>query len=580
MPPPVTALHLWTITELIQTLLSIGLELARRFRISLPPVPPQDDTIPFHCTETCQWCTCTCVRTAPVHRTHQCHRHLGFWLVSFLRGYNTQTSTNGCGWRWFQRPLAASISVQTAWSWRQSMWGLTAGSFWVAAWWIFRCGWWFFSSCAWFCRFWCWRQSWLAFWPWTELGTELNFVGGFPTTLPGAQTKVQTSEHCEGSHTQPWSEAHCRWVCIHEGTWTFFWDEATMAKGSTISLICKAEVVLGNLQLPVCFQSSACLTMLLQVIQQQRFHALSSNWKPQSSASGWPGSFRVMMIFAGYPYPGSKPWCYWRLMQPDLGSHYWLLVPCAQTRNWDRFSMMFLHQSLLVQFSSVAIPCGGFHVGCRPSFWGPRSTRARELCTPTFATSALQRLGQQRQHNLLKHCAFQMPCLAFARPALMICSVHVLWVPHTPYIWQRGCAGRQRCSRFLRFNSWKPFVCRMSRCITVSLLVIFSFAWWQLLGGMIQCMLSPWNFRRQTTFACWRRQHQSTSRPVPRNSRGSCCHLLHRDKPWLLKTGQTHGWVQERIHAVLDGAIFCALGPNIKAIGQTQRCQPLRPLFG
>ena len=78
MPPPVTALHLWTITELIQTLLSIGLELARRFRISLPPVPPQDDTIPFHGTETCHWCTCTCVRTAPVHRTHQCHRHLGF----------------------------------------------------------------------------------------------------------------------------------------------------------------------------------------------------------------------------------------------------------------------------------------------------------------------------------------------------------------------------------------------------------------------------------------------------------------------------------------------------------------------
>ena len=77
-----------------------------------------------------------------------------------------------------------------------------------------------------------------------------------------------------------------------------------------------------NLQLLVCFQSWACLTMSLQATQQQRFRALSSNWKQQSSASGRPGSSQVMMIFAGCLYPGSRPWFCWRSMQQNLDYHY------------------------------------------------------------------------------------------------------------------------------------------------------------------------------------------------------------------------------------------------------------------
>ena len=78
MPPSPTDLELYTITQLIQTLVSVGYELARRFRTQLPQVPPADVTPPFHCTEGCNWCSCACIRTCTTHRRHQCHRHLGF----------------------------------------------------------------------------------------------------------------------------------------------------------------------------------------------------------------------------------------------------------------------------------------------------------------------------------------------------------------------------------------------------------------------------------------------------------------------------------------------------------------------
>ena len=78
MPPAEHDLRLCTITQLVQTLLNVTLELARRFRVAVPPVPAADETPPFHCHEQCRFCTCKCFRTDPRHRTHFCHRHIGF----------------------------------------------------------------------------------------------------------------------------------------------------------------------------------------------------------------------------------------------------------------------------------------------------------------------------------------------------------------------------------------------------------------------------------------------------------------------------------------------------------------------
>ena len=86
MPPTATDLQRYTITQLLQTLISIGFELAKRFRVQIPIAPPEDDTQIFHCTAVCHWCTCTCVRTSTTHRTHQCQRHLGFWICFHLTG--------------------------------------------------------------------------------------------------------------------------------------------------------------------------------------------------------------------------------------------------------------------------------------------------------------------------------------------------------------------------------------------------------------------------------------------------------------------------------------------------------------
>ena len=78
MPPSERDLQLYTITQLIQLLISVGYGLARRFRVALPGEPAQDETQPFHCHEPCNWCTATCIRTCTTHRRHQCARHLGF----------------------------------------------------------------------------------------------------------------------------------------------------------------------------------------------------------------------------------------------------------------------------------------------------------------------------------------------------------------------------------------------------------------------------------------------------------------------------------------------------------------------
>ena len=78
MPPTEHDLRLYTITQLVQPLLNVTFELARPFRIAVPPVPAADETPPYHCHEQCSLCTCTCFRTDPRHRTHFCHRHIGF----------------------------------------------------------------------------------------------------------------------------------------------------------------------------------------------------------------------------------------------------------------------------------------------------------------------------------------------------------------------------------------------------------------------------------------------------------------------------------------------------------------------
>ena len=78
MPPSERDLQLYTITQLVQLLISVGYELARRFRVALPGEPAQDETHSFHCHEPCNWCTATCIRPCTTHRRHQCARHLGF----------------------------------------------------------------------------------------------------------------------------------------------------------------------------------------------------------------------------------------------------------------------------------------------------------------------------------------------------------------------------------------------------------------------------------------------------------------------------------------------------------------------
>ena len=78
MPPTAADLRLFTITELLQLLVSVAFELCKRFRITLPEVPEPDPALPFHCLEQCEWCTCACARTSTTHHRHQCRRHLGF----------------------------------------------------------------------------------------------------------------------------------------------------------------------------------------------------------------------------------------------------------------------------------------------------------------------------------------------------------------------------------------------------------------------------------------------------------------------------------------------------------------------
>ena len=78
MPPTEHDLRLYTITQLIQWVLSAIFELAKRFRVAAPPVPQADEVPPFHCHEQCRHCTCTCIRTDPTHRRHLCRVHLGF----------------------------------------------------------------------------------------------------------------------------------------------------------------------------------------------------------------------------------------------------------------------------------------------------------------------------------------------------------------------------------------------------------------------------------------------------------------------------------------------------------------------
>ena len=81
MPPTAADLRLYTITQLVQTLVRLVFELARRFRTELPEVPevPEaDEALPFHCHQQCLWCTCTCVRTSTTHKRQQCQLHLGF----------------------------------------------------------------------------------------------------------------------------------------------------------------------------------------------------------------------------------------------------------------------------------------------------------------------------------------------------------------------------------------------------------------------------------------------------------------------------------------------------------------------
>ena len=113
MPPPATDLQRHTITQLIQTLVSVGYELACRFRIQLPQVPPEDDTQAFHCTEVCNWRSCTCIRTCTTHRRHQCRRHLGFWhLASFSSGTWQSNKEHGYSGL-FQRQMGKARLSQT-----------------------------------------------------------------------------------------------------------------------------------------------------------------------------------------------------------------------------------------------------------------------------------------------------------------------------------------------------------------------------------------------------------------------------------------------------------------------------------
>ena len=99
---------------------------------------------------------------------------------------------------------------------------------------------------------------------------------------------------------------------------------------------------------------------------------------------------------------------------------------------------MFSHRSPLEPFSSVAIPCGAFHVGYREEDWDLPSTRARRSFTCTCVTCEIQRLGQQPRLSSLKQCGFCNALLGFCKTTVDdMFNSRVIGAAHSIYLTKR-----------------------------------------------------------------------------------------------------------------------------------------------